>query len=146
MLQLQWELQQPFFTCHNLAVLSFQKLYVIFSHSLSHTLVSPGIATSIIIVSCFTLSTSTISGFLASIMSSYCMVKFHRILTFSFTTTLSGWFSYQSLDLLNPSFSQNGQILIFPTLSCHHLYSHFLYHTSYKGKTCLFCQYCTWYS
>ena len=40
------------FICHNLAILSFNnQRFSIFSHSISHTLVSPGIAMSIIIVS-----------------------------------------------------------------------------------------------
>ena len=44
-----------FFICYNLATSSFSKLYfLIFSLSLSHTLVFPGIFTSIIIVSFFT--------------------------------------------------------------------------------------------
>ena len=97
-----------FFICHNLAVLLFIKLYFsIFSRSLSHTHVSPGIATPITIISFFTLSTTTISGLLASIMWSHCMVKSHRILNFYFLIALSGSCSYQNLPLLNPSYSQN---------------------------------------
>ena len=81
-----------FFICHNLAISLFNKMYFsIFSCFLSHTFVSAGIATSIIIISFFTLS----------------------------TTTISGSCSYQSLALLNPSFSQNCQC----TLSCLRLYS-----------------------
>ena len=51
-------------------------------------------------------------------MWSQCMVKYHRILKFLFSTTPSGSCSYQSLALLNLSFSQNYHSANLPTLSC----------------------------
>ena len=68
MLQLQWESQRPFLL---VIIWQFRLLTNRISRSflvLYHTLVLPDIATSIIIVSFFTLSTTTISGHLDSIM------------------------------------------------------------------------------
>ena len=94
--------QTTFFICHNLAIWLFNKLYfLIFRRSLLHTLVSPGIATSIIVVSFFTLSTIKMSGLLGSVMWSHYILKFHAILKFSFSPTLSGLCSCQIVALLN---------------------------------------------
>ena len=50
MLQLQWESQRTFSFCHNLAFSTFKKLHFLtFLCSLSHTLLLPSIARSIII-------------------------------------------------------------------------------------------------
>ena len=54
-----------------------------------------------------------------SIMWLHCMVKFHRILKFLFSATLSG----SCHALFSPSFSQNCQCTYLPTLSCLCLYS-----------------------
>ena len=140
-----------FFICHNLATSSFKKLYfLMFSCSLSHTLVSPYFV--------FTLATTVISGLLTSFMWLYCIVKSHRILKFSLSTTLSGSCSYQSLALLNPSLSQNYQCIHLPILSCLYLYSfwaslpHSLNIVSFlvphiqQRSELAVCQYCTKYS
>ena len=96
-----------FLICYNLAILSFNKPYFsMFSHPLLHTLTSPGIATSIIIVSFFTLSTTTISP----IMWSHCMMKSHRILKFLFSTTLSGSCSYKALPYGILAFQKTGNV------------------------------------
>ena len=92
-----------FFLCHNLAISTFNKLcFLIFSHSFSHTRVSPGTAASII----------TLDGKIPS--------KFEKFVS----TTLSGSCSYQTCSsLLNPSFSQSCQCTCLPALSCLCLYS-----------------------
>ena len=103
-----------FFICHNLAVSSFNKLHFsIFSCSLSYTLVSPGIATSIIIIFLYFISYHNIwsSAF-------YHVITLYGEIFVVFLTTLSDSCSYQSLALLNPSFSENCQCTYLPTLSC----------------------------
>ena len=123
MLQLQWESQRPISLALIWQIRLLTGLYFsIFSRSLSHTLMSPGIAASIIIVFFFTLSTTAISSLLVSIMWSYSLKKSHRIFKFLFWTTLSGSCSYQSLALLNASFSHNCQFTYFPTVLCLYLY------------------------
>ena len=106
---------KTFFLSHNQEILFFNKRYFsIFSRSLSHILVYPDTATYIIFDSFFTLSTTSISGLLlASIIWSHCVVKFHRIFKFPFSTTFSCSFSYQSLALLNLSSPQNYHVHTF---------------------------------
>ena len=98
-------------------------------------------------MSIFNLNVTLVDNKLLKFLQSFyvhCMVKSHRILKFSFSTTPSGSCSYQRLALLNPSFSQNCHCAHLPTLSCLLLYSFwaslphsltiwvsFLYHTSY---------------
>ena len=84
MLQLQWESQQPFSFA---IILQFRLLASCLSWSflfLYHILLNLLILPCLIIVSFFTLSTTAISGLLASIMWSYCMVKSERAWNFCF--------------------------------------------------------------
>ena len=123
MLQLQWESKQPF----SFAIIwQFRLLASSISRSflvLYHTLVSPGIATSIIIVSLIYNHCLYLVFWPLSCNHTVWMVKSHKILKFSFSTTFFITCSYQSLALLNPSFSQNCQCTYLPSLSCLRLYS-----------------------
>ena len=122
MLQLQWESQQPF---SFVIILQFRLLASCLSWSflfLYHILLNLLILPCLIIVSFFTLSTTTISGLLASIMWPYYMVKSEKVLKFLFSTTLSESCSYQKFALLNPSLSQNCHYTYLSTLSRLRLY------------------------
>ena len=81
---------------HILLISVFSSWYLsIFSFSFSLTLMSPGIAISIMAQLLSFLFTTTISGFLALISLSHWIITSHKILTSSFLTTPSRACSYR---------------------------------------------------
>ena len=95
---------------HILLISLFSSWYLlIFSFPFSLTLMSPGIALSIIAQLLSFLFTATISGFLALIFLSHWILTSHKIFTFSFSPTPFGACSYHLLLLFRLYFSQNFQ-------------------------------------
>ena len=108
----------PTTTGMTLMLLMFQILFIslfrswylsIFFFSFSLTLMSPHVAISIMAQLLSFLFTTTISGFLALISLSHWIITSHKIFTSSFSTTSSGACSYHFLLFIRLYFPHNFQ-------------------------------------
>ena len=108
----------PTTTGMTLMLLMFQILFIslfrswylsIFFFCFSLTLMSPHVAISIMAQLLSFLFTTTISGFLALISLSHWIITSHKIFTSSFSTTSSGGCSYHFLPFIRLYFPHNFQ-------------------------------------